>query len=153
MGCDLSCCGQLSKNTHFMTLKHPFSAKTVAEVFIQGVVRLHGFPHSIVSDRDKVFLSSFWSELFRLQGTHLRRSIAYHPQTNGQTKVVNRCLETYLQCFDIGHPRSWSDWIPWAEFWFNSSFHTSTKSIPFKVVYGRDPPPLIRYGTQHTPFG
>lgn len=61
-------------------------------------------------------------------------------------------METYLRCFANGHPRSWSDWIPWAEFWFNSPFHTSTKTTPFKIVYGQDPPPLIGYGTQHTPL-
>ncbi|KAL5550229.1 hypothetical protein UlMin_000405 [Ulmus minor] len=113
---------RLSKYAHFIGLKHPFTAVSVARIFVCEVVRIHGIPQSIISDRNRIFLSHFWSELFKLQGTTLKRSTAYHPQSNGQTEV-----------------------LAWAEYWYNTSFHSSTRCTPFRAFYGRDPSPLIRY--------
>ena len=141
---------RLSKYAHFIPLKHPYSAVTVDVVFAKEVVRLHGFPHSIISDRDKVFLSHIWTKLFQLQGMNLRRSTTYHPQTGGQSEVVNRCLETYLLCFSYDNPKSWSHWLSWAEYWYNTIYHVSIATTPFRAIYGRDPPPLLRYGSSTT---
>ncbi|PNX98963.1 Ty3/gypsy retrotransposon protein [Trifolium pratense] len=135
---------RLSKYCHFIPLKRPCNARTVAEAFAREVIRLHGLPSAIVSDRDPVFVSNFWVELFRMQGTTLKMSTAYHPETDGQTEVVNRCLETYLRCFITDQPKTWVQWLPWAEFWFNTTFHASTKSTPFELVYGRKPPMITR---------
>lgn len=136
---------RLSKAAHFMTLKHPYSALDVAQLFMDGIFRLHGMPKTIVSDRDPVFVSKFWKELFKLQKVSLLTSSAYHPQTDGQTEVVNRCLECYLRCMTFDKPKDWPHWLSLVEWWYNTSHHTSINMTPYEVVYGQPPPPLLPY--------
>ena len=88
---------RFSKFAHFILLSHPYSAATVAKAFFDQIVRLHGIPCSIVSDRDTVFTSQFWKELFRLSGVKLCMSSAFHPQSDGQSEVVNRIILMYLR--------------------------------------------------------
>lgn len=128
----------LSKYAHFIPFNHPFTAKSVAAAFVREIVWLHGFPRSIICNRDKVFLSHFCTELFWLQGTKLRRITAYHPQTDGQTEIMNK---RYLRCFCSESPRTWGQWLPWAEYWYNTTFHSALGTTPFQEVYGRTPPP------------
>jgi hypothetical protein len=136
---------RLSKYGHFTLIKHPYTASQVAQIFFEAIFRLHGIPTSIVCDRDPVFTGLFWRELFRLNGTKFKFSSAYHPQTDGQTEVVNRTIEMYLRCFTSAMPKQWVKWLPWVEYCYNTSFHSATKHTPFEIVYGRSPPTLLSY--------
>ena len=143
---------RLSKYAHFIRLKHPFTTVIVAAVFVREVVRLHGIPQSIVPDLDKIFLSKFWGEIFILQGTALRFNTAYNPQSNGEKEVINRCLETYLRCFANQKPKKWRQYLLWAEYSYNTSFHTAAQTTPFRIVYNWDPPSLLTYEARSSVF-
>lgn len=136
---------RLSKYSHFIPLTHPYSASKVVQVFMTQVFKLHGLLESIISDRDTTFTSTFWMEIFKLQGTKLSYSTAYHPQTDGQSKIVNKYLENYLRCFMGDRPKDWSQWVPLAEWWYSTNFHASSKLIPYEIVYGQLPPKLLPY--------
>lgn len=134
-----------SKNAHFISLSHPYTALDVAQAYLDHVFKLHGMPHEIVSDRDPTFLREVWTELFRIHGVDMRFSTAYHPQTDGHTEATNRTLESYLCCITSDAPHSWSKWLPLAEWWYNIAFHSAIKSTPFEVVYGQPPPVHLPY--------
>lgn len=136
---------RLSKYAHFMPLAHSYTATIVAQVFLDNIFKLHGMPQSIVSDRDPIFTSTFWQELFRLQGTTLCMGTAYNPQSDGQTEVVNRCVENYLRCLTSDRPTAWTKWLPLAEWWYNTTFHVSTGITPYETLYGQKPPNLMHY--------
>jgi hypothetical protein len=111
--CILVVVDKFSRYAHFIGLQHPFTAQTVAQAYMDNVYKLHSLPESIISDRDKVFTSKFWTELFRRSDTQLRMSSSYHPQTDGQTERVNQCLEAYLRCFSHACPESGQNGYPW----------------------------------------
>ncbi|KAK8935082.1 hypothetical protein KSP39_PZI013667 [Platanthera zijinensis] len=136
---------KLSKYGHVLALNHPYTGESVAALFVREIVRLHGIPRTIISDRDPTFVVKFWRELFRLQGTCLRFSTGNHPQTDGQTEVLNRGVEAYLRCFVMDEPWTWSSWLHWAEYCYDTSYHSASKMTPFKVIYGRPPPSLSSY--------
>jgi hypothetical protein len=130
---------RFTKVAHFLPLKHPYTAQDVARVFVDGIVKLHGMPRSITSDRDTIFTSHFWKTLFKTLGTKLNYTTAYHPQTDGQSERVNQCLEMFLRCMVQDEPTAWRRWLPLAEFWYNATTHTSIGCSPFKALYGHEP--------------
>jgi len=139
-----------SKGVNLGALPTSFTAFKVANFFLNIVCKLHGFPRSIVSDRDPIFLSNFWRELFRLSGTQLRLSTAYHPQSDGQTEVMNRILEQYLRCFVHSQTAAWFHYLALAEWCYNTSLHSSTGLTPFEIIYGKPPSAIRDYLTTTT---
>lgn len=128
-----------------MPLSHPYTAAKVVNLHLQFVFKLHGMPSTIVNDRDPMFTSLFWKKLMKLQGVILAMSSSYHPQIDGQIKVVNKGLEHYLRVFAADKPNTWVKWLPLAKFWFNTNFHISTKMTPFEALYGYPPSRVLDY--------
>lgn len=85
-----------------------------------------------------------------MQGTKLVLSTAFHPQTNGQSEIVNKALEPFLRCFINGHPKQWAKWLSRTEFCYNTSPHSTIRMTPFQALYGKPPPHLVRFGHSHT---
>lgn len=136
---------RFSKAAHFGALPSHYTAFKVASLFIDMVCKHHGFPRSIISDRDPIFISNFWRDLFKLCGTKLRMSMSYHPETDGQTEVLNRTLEQYLRSFVHEKPSQWYNFLSLAEWSYNTSIHSSIGITPFEVVYGKSPPSIPQY--------
>jgi hypothetical protein len=130
---------KFSKYGHFIPMKHPFTALTVAKAFMDNIYKLHGLPQCIISDRDMIFTGELWRELFKLADTTLNINSAYHPQTDGQIERLNQCLETYLRCMVHACPNKWSQWISQVEYWYNTTYHSALGKIPFEVLYAYAP--------------
>ncbi|RZB75827.1 Transposon Ty3-G Gag-Pol polyprotein [Glycine soja] len=114
-----------------------YRMETLVELYIKEVVRLHGIPYSIVSDRDPRFTSRFWTSLHEALGTKLKLSSAYHPQTDGQTERTIQTLEDLLRACIIEQQGSWMDCLSLIEFTYNNSYQASIGMAPFEALYGR----------------
>ena len=130
---------RFSKMAHFLPCSKTSDASKVDSLYFREIVGLHGLPKSIVSDRDVRFTCHFWRTLWGLLGTKLNFSTAYHPQTDGQTEVVNRSLGNLLRSLVGESLATWDLIIPRAEFAYNSSTHRTTSMSPFEVAHGLAP--------------
>ncbi|WVZ79681.1 hypothetical protein U9M48_027234 [Paspalum notatum var. saurae] len=128
---------RLTKSAHFIPVKVTHNAPRLAELYIQNVLRLHGVPISIVSDRGPQFTARFWKSLHEALGTKLDYSTAYHPQTDGQMERVNQLLEDLLRGCVLTYGPNWEDSLPFAEFSYNNSYQASIEMSPFQALYGR----------------
>jgi hypothetical protein len=130
---------RFSKMAHFIPCQKTNDATQIANLFFREVVRLHGLPWIIVSDRDTKSIGHFWRILWKRLGTNMSFSSTYHPQTDGQIEVVNMSLGNLLRSLFTEKCCQW-DQIPAQEkFAFNNSVNRSTRKIPFEIVYGIQP--------------
>ncbi|KAL4279716.1 hypothetical protein GQ457_03G019060 [Hibiscus cannabinus] len=130
---------RFSKMENFVPCNKTDDASHVSNMFFREIVRLHGIPRTIVSDRDAKFLSHFWRTLWGKIGTKLLISTMCYPQTDGQTEVFNRVLSTLLRAIIQKNLKLWEECLPHVEFAYNSSVHSATKHSPFEVVYEFNP--------------
>ncbi|KAL2252896.1 UNVERIFIED_CONTAM: Transposon Ty3-I Gag-Pol polyprotein [Sesamum indicum] len=128
---------RLTKSAHFLPIRQNDSLDELAELYVSVIVRLHGIPTSIVSDRDPRFTSHFWGSLQTALGTKLHFSIAFHPQTDGQSERMIQTLEDMMRACVIKFRGNWDDHLPLIEFAYNNSFHSSIGMAPYEALYGR----------------
>ena len=129
---------RLTKSAHFLAVKETFSLQRLAELFIREIVRLHGVPVSIVSNRNACFTSKFWRSLQQALGTKLHFSTAFHPQTDGQSERTIQTLEDMLRSCVMQFKGNWDSHLPLVEFTYNNTFHSSIGMAPFEALYGKD---------------
>ena len=130
---------RLTKMVHYKPVKVTIDASGLAKVIIDVVVRHHGLPDSIVTDRGSLFTSKFWSSLCYFLGIKRRLSTAFHPQTDGQIEKQNSTMEAYLQAFVNFEQNDWARLFPMAEFAYNNAKNTNTGHTLFELNYGYHP--------------
>jgi len=130
---------KFTKMVHYIPCRKTITAAGLAEIFLRDIVRLHGVPLSIVSDRGPILTSNFWSTLCYYLGVRRRLSTAYHPQTDGQTERQNQTMEQYLRTYCNFEQDNWARLLCTAEFAYNDSKHATTGSTPFQLNNLRHP--------------
>ena len=128
---------RLTKTARFIAVKMTFSLEKFAQLYVTHVVRLHGVPKSIVSDRDARFTSNFWKCVQEAMGTELRLSTAFHPQTDGQSERTIQTLEDMLRACVMDFAGNWNEKLPLIEFSYNNSYQASIGMAPYEALYGR----------------
>lgn len=133
----------LTSMIHLIPTKQTYRAKDIAEVMFDRVYKHHGMPRNIVSDRDSLFTSVFWTRLNELTGSELRLSSSYHPQTDGMTERANRTITQMIRSCISPNQRDWATKLPAIEFAINSARSETTGFAPFALNYGRIPKTMI----------
>jgi hypothetical protein len=130
---------RLTKMAHFVACKDTMGPKALADGFLMHVVRAHGLPSSIISDRGSLFTSQFWKKVMEAMGTSRNLSTAFHPESDGQTERINAILEQYLRAYCNYQQNNWNQLLPMAEFCYNNSRSETTKVSPSFTNYGYHP--------------
>ncbi|KAF8748121.1 hypothetical protein RHS01_11036 [Rhizoctonia solani] len=124
---------------HFIPTSKKVTAKGLADLFITHVWKLHGLPVKTISDRGTTFTGKFLRALYQRLGVKPAFSLAYHPESDGQTERVNQFIEFYLRSYVAADHSDWATWLPLAEYAYNNAKHAATGKTPFELVYGRNP--------------
>ena len=127
----------MTKSAHFVAVKITYTSEKLAELYIQEIVRLHGAPLSIVSDRDSKFMSNFWRGFQEAMGTKLNVSTSFHPQTDRQTERTIQTMEDMLRACALDFKGSWDRYLSLIEFAYNNSYQASIRMAPYEALYGR----------------
>src|SRR5436190_10691969 len=143
---------RLTKSAHFIPIRLTYPIDKLSDLYIREVVRLHGVPLSIVTDRDPKFTSGFWKSLQKSLGSQLRLSTAYHPQTVGQSEQLIQILEDMFRACVLDFDGSWGKYLHLVEFSYNNSFQTSIGMSPYEALYGRPCRSPICWTTSGLPF-
>ena len=133
----------LTVMVHLIPTKQTYRAKDIAEVMFDRVYKLHGMPRNIISDRDSLFTSTFWTKLNELTRSELRMSSSFHPQTDGITERANRTITQMLRSCISPNQKDWATKLPAIEFAMNSARSETTGFTPFMLNYGRSPRSMI----------
>jgi hypothetical protein len=128
---------RLTKVAHFLPVRTNYGGEKLARLYVDNIVKLHGVPSRIVSDRGTQFTSKFWKSLHKAMGTKLDFSSAYHPQTDGQTERVNQIMDDMLRACVLSYGKDWEQSLPYAEFSYNNGYQASLGMSPFEALYGR----------------
>lgn len=127
---------RLTSMVHLLPCRVTDTAADIAALYVREVVRLHGLPETIVSDRDSKFTSAFWREVHRTLGTKLLMSTSFHPQTDGASERAIRNVAQILRALVDSDQKDWADKVPLAEFAINASISATTGFAPFELMYG-----------------
>ena len=126
----------MTKSAHFFPIQMNYSLNLLAQLYVNEIVRLHGVPASIVSDRDSRFTSHFWDGVQKALGTRLDFSTAFQPQIDGQSKRTIQTLEYMLKACVLDFKGSWASHLLLMEFAYNYSYHSSIRVAPYEALYG-----------------
>jgi hypothetical protein len=148
---------RLTKMAHYIPARGDWDGVDLAQAWIREVIRLHGVPVRVISDRGPLMNAKHWDTFNHYLNSRRVLTSAFHPQTDGQTERQNQTLETYLRCFCSLEQDDWALWIAVGEYAYNDSVHSTTGTTPFRAYYGIDPRgadwPSMPLGEGESPLG
>jgi hypothetical protein len=136
-GCNSICVivDSLTKSAHFIPISTTYRVRQYAELYLSHIVHYHAIPKTIISDRGSIFVAQFWEQLHDCLDTHLIRSVANHPQTDGQSERVNQIIEDMLRACALSDGPKWDQHLPLTKFSYNNNYQESIKMSPFEALY------------------